>query len=63
VAVRFLKRGGNFIVKLFHSEEFEGYRKKLREQFDQVEIIRPKSTRKESKEIFLVGVKFKGRTE
>ena len=54
-AHRFLKPGGSFVAKLFHSEDFEDYRDKLRRYFDKVEILRPKSTRKESKEIFLIG--------
>lgn len=54
-ADRFLKVGGDFVVKLFHSEDFDEYRKKLRERFAKVEVLRPKSTRKESKEIFLIG--------
>lgn len=54
-ADRFLKKGGDFVVKLFHSEDFDEYRKKLRERFVKVEVLRPKSTRKESKEIFLIG--------
>lgn len=54
-ADRFLKKGGDFVVKLFHSEDFDEYRKKLRDRFTKVEVLRPKSTRKESKEIFLIG--------
>lgn len=55
-AERFLRPRGTFIAKLFHSEEFEGFRRKLRERFGRVEVLRPKSTRKESKEIFLIGL-------
>lgn len=53
---KFLKPKGHFVVKLFHSEDFEAYRAKLRERFARVEVLRPKSTRKESKEIFLIGM-------
>ncbi len=59
-AKRFLKPGGGFVAKLFHSEEFENYRGQLKEAFQKVEILKPKSTRKESKEIFLIGFGFKG---
>jgi 23S rRNA (uridine2552-2'-O)-methyltransferase len=58
IAVRFLKPKGNFVCKLFHSDEFEGYRKQVRENFGKVEVLRPKSTRKESKEIFFIGTGF-----
>jgi len=53
-AERFLKPGGTFVCKMFHSDEFEGYRNKLRACFKKVENIRPKSTRTESKEIFFI---------
>jgi 23S rRNA (uridine2552-2'-O)-methyltransferase len=53
-ADRFLRPRGSFVCKLFHSEEFETFRKMLREKFGRVEILRPKSTRKESKEIFFI---------
>jgi 23S rRNA (uridine2552-2'-O)-methyltransferase len=56
----FLKDRGTFIAKLFHSEDFESFRATLREEFEKVEVLRPKSTRKESKEVFLVGIGFRG---
>jgi 23S rRNA (uridine2552-2'-O)-methyltransferase len=55
-AERFLKPRGSFVAKLFHSEEFEGFRDKLRERFGRVEVLRPQSTRKESKEIFFIAM-------
>jgi 23S rRNA (uridine2552-2'-O)-methyltransferase len=55
-AERFLKNRGAFVCKLFHSDEFEGFRGELRKRFGKVEVIRPKSTRKESKEIFFVAL-------
>ncbi len=59
-AERFLRPKGTFICKLFHSEEFEEYRDLLRTRFERVEVVRPKSTRKESKEIFFVALKYRG---
>lgn len=58
-AKKFLRPRGSFVCKLFHSDEFEGFRKKLRDRSGRVEVIRPKSTRKESKEIFFVGTLWK----
>jgi 23S rRNA (uridine2552-2'-O)-methyltransferase len=55
-ADRFLRPRGSFVAKLFHSEEFEKFRGDLRTRFGRVEILRPKSTRKESKEIFFIGM-------
>jgi 23S rRNA (uridine2552-2'-O)-methyltransferase len=55
-AERFLKPGGHFVAKLFHSDEFETFRKQLQARFGKIEVLRPKSTRTESKEIFLIGL-------
>lgn len=57
-AERFLRPRGHFVCKLFHSEEFEGFRRLLRERFGRVEVLRPKSTRKESKEIFFIALQY-----
>lgn len=59
-AERFLRPRGHFVCKLFHSEGFEPFRDELRRKFQRVEVLRPKSTRKESKEIFLIGMQWKG---
>ena len=55
VAKKHLKPGGNFVVKLFMGEDFELYRKQLRECFESVSLLRPDSTRKHSREIFFTG--------
>jgi 23S rRNA (uridine2552-2'-O)-methyltransferase len=59
-ARRFIKTGGTFVVKFFHSNDFEELRNMMRKEYTKVEILRPASTRKESKEIFLIGLGFKG---
>ncbi len=59
-AEKYLKPKGSFVAKLFHSDEFEGFRDQLRERFGKVDVIRPKSTRKESKEIFFIATGYKG---
>lgn len=53
-AERFLKKDGIFVCKLFHSEEFENFRNLLRINFAKIDLIKPKSTRSESKEIFFI---------
>jgi 23S rRNA (uridine2552-2'-O)-methyltransferase len=58
-AKKYLRPRGTFVCKLFHSEEFENFRRILRMCFSKVEVLRPKSTRKESKEIFFIGLQFK----
>ena len=51
-----MRPGGTFVAKIFQGEEFEDARAKLREVFDEVRIIRPKATRSESYELFLIGL-------
>jgi len=55
-----LKNHGSFICKLFHGESFTQFRGKLKEEFNKVEVLKPKSTRKTSKEIFLICTNYKG---
>jgi 23S rRNA (uridine2552-2'-O)-methyltransferase len=56
VARRFLKPGGHFVCKLFHSDEFTKLRDEIKKDFQRFEAVKPDSTRKISKEIFLVGL-------
>lgn len=56
VARRFLKPGGHFVCKLFHSDDFALLRDEMKKSFQKFEAVRPDSTRKISKEIFLVGL-------
>lgn len=59
-AQRYLKPHGHFVCKLFHSDDFDEFRAKLKTLFKEIQILRPKSTRKESKEVFLIGINFGG---
>lgn len=56
VACRFLKPGGHFVCKLFHSDDFVKLRGEIKKHFQRFEAVKPDSTRKISKEIFLVGL-------
>lgn len=56
VARRFLKPGGHFVCKLFHSDDFTKLRDEIKKDFQKFEAMKPDSTRKISKEIFLVGI-------
>lgn len=57
VAKRFLKQDGHFVCKLFHSDDFTKLRDLIKKEFSKAEAIKPDSTRKISKEIFLIGIK------
>ncbi len=60
VGVRFLKRNAPFVMKFFHSDEYKKLELLMKPHFERVTALRPESTRKESKEIFLIGLGFKG---
>lgn len=63
VAMKHLKKGGHFVVKIFEGPDVKGYTDQLRPLFKQVKSFKPKSSRSESKEIFVVGLGFKGEQE
>ncbi len=48
------RTGSRFLVKVFQGADFDEYRAKLREQYHQVKIKKPVSSRKQSREIFLL---------
>lgn len=60
LACEHLILGGNFVVKVFQGPDDQAYMKAMRKVFDKVKSFKPKSSRQESKEIFYVGLDFKG---
>ena len=53
-----LVAGGNLVVKTFQGEGVDSVVKQLRNQFEQVAIRKPKASRSESREIYLVSKRF-----
>ena len=49
-----LRPGGSFLVKLFQGEGFEDFVDVARAQFQKVRLIKPKASRPESREIYLL---------
>ncbi len=49
-----LRPGGSFLVKLFQGEGFESFVETTRKQFQTVRLIKPKASRPESREIYLL---------
>ncbi|MFW5489486.1 MAG: RlmE family RNA methyltransferase [Desulfovibrio sp.] len=60
VAMHCLVKGGHFVVKIFEGPDSKTYSDGLRKLFDKVKYFKPKSSRDESKEIFIVALGFKG---
>ncbi|WP_319765130.1 RlmE family RNA methyltransferase [Maridesulfovibrio sp.] len=58
-----LKKGGHFIVKIFEGPDVKEYSDSLRQMFSKVKSFKPKSSRQESKEIFIVGLGFRAVAE
>ncbi len=56
VAVAFGRPGGHFVGKLFMGPDFQQARKLVADAFEQVKVVKPKGTRDNSVEVFLVGM-------
>jgi len=50
------KPGSSFVGKIFMSEDFQKARDELRKAFNEVRTLRPETVRKQSFEVFLVGL-------
>ncbi len=55
VAKKYLKPTGGFVTKVFMGGSFEDFNKSVKATFQSVRLLRPESTRKQSKEIFFIG--------
>jgi 23S rRNA (uridine2552-2'-O)-methyltransferase len=56
---KFLKPGGNFVIKVFDSQNAQNYLKDQKNLFKEFHYLKPKSTRSISKEFFVIGKQFK----
>jgi len=54
VALRYLRPGGRFVVKLFHGAGFDAVLRDLRERFAHVAIAKPPASRAASREAYAV---------
>lgn len=50
-----LKKGGNFLVKVFQGSGLTEFQNEMKSQFSQVQIRKPKASRDRSNEIYLLG--------
>ncbi len=56
-----LKPGGSFVAKAFQGGQTDDILARLRRHFAQVRFVKPKASRQDSSELFLVATGFKGR--
>ena len=59
LAASLLRKDGNFYVKVFEGEDFKEFVDSVRKSFKTVKIVKPKSSRSESPEVFVLGIGFK----
>lgn len=59
LARELLKPGGALVVKLFQGEGFDEYLRELRGSFSRVLARKPRASRPESRELYLVGLGFR----
>ena len=57
LAQRFLKPGGNFVCKIFQSGDFKHFTDAVRRCFKTCKIFKPQSSRKASREIYVIGLR------
>ncbi len=62
MAGRVLRPGGDFLIKVFHGEGFDDYFRLMRDQFDKQVTRKPDASRGRSRETYLLGRGFKGRS-
>ena len=63
VAQLYLRQGGGCLVKSLQGVAHERLLKRMREEYNKVKSLRPDSTRKESKEVFVLGIGKKGESK
>jgi 23S rRNA (uridine2552-2'-O)-methyltransferase len=59
ICQRVLLPGGSFVCKIFHGSDFEQFLGIVRTNFKTTKIFKPQSSRKASKEIYIIGLNFK----
>ena len=60
LAGSFLLEGGAFYCKVFEGEDFKAFFDAVRPHFKKAKVVKPKSSRKESREVFVLGMGYKG---
>ena len=56
VAGEVLKPGGRFICKIFQGPDFKAFTDEVRKSFKKQKLFKPRSSRKASREIFIIGL-------
>jgi len=60
IALEILKNKGCFVCKIFEGNEIKSFKTDMKKYFRQIRLLKPQSTRKRSREIYLIGIDFTG---
>jgi 23S rRNA (uridine2552-2'-O)-methyltransferase len=59
-ADNWLKRNGRLVIKIFQGEGVESWMPKLRKKYGKVRLLKPKASRSDSREVYLVAEQYSG---
>lgn len=59
LAERLLLNNGHFICKVFQGEDFPDFVSQVKQRFAMAKVLKPKSSRVESREVFVLGMEYK----
>jgi len=57
IARTFLKPKGNMVIKVFQGQDFSKFFNEMKSEFRMIKAFKPKSSRKTSNEIYIIGIK------
>lgn len=60
LACRSLRPGGKFLAKIFQGDEFHQLLLRVKTLFRRVKVVKPDASRKQSREIYVLAMDFKG---
>ncbi len=58
-AIKVLKTGGNFVVKMFFGDMSKGFVRRIQDNFEEAHVHHPKASRPTSSEVYIVGLGFR----
>ena len=59
-AKKWLRVGGNLVVKVFQGDGSNSFVKELKRDYSMIQVIKPRSSRAQSREVYVVGQRFLG---
>lgn len=63
LATATLKKNGSFYCKVFEGDDFKEFLGEVKSFFGSAKVVKPKSSRSESREVFILATAFKGKSD